>query len=726
MKKSFLLTLTAVIFIPGLLISQTKEITLKDIFGSRQFYPKGIYGLTPMKDGNTYSVQESDSINVYSYEKGDYLKTLAIGKDMIPEGDTTPLPLSGYTFSQDEKKLLIATGTDYIYRYSSASEYYIWDIIQKKLKRLSYGGKQRLADFSPDASKIAFVRDNNLILTDLVTNIEVQVTHDGKQNEIINGTTDWVYEEEFAITKGFEWSPDGNRIAFYRFDESKVPEFTMTEWGELYPTQTKFKYPKAGEVNSLVTVQVYDVPTQQIIQVDLGPETDQYIPRIIWTKDPGKLIVLRLNRLQNQLDILLADAATGKSELVYREENQYYIEESNFDHFIFIDNNRYLMTSERSGYYHIYLNTLDRSTKFSQLTSGNWDVTDLYGYDEASGLVWFAGATSSPINRELWTVDLKGNMKQVSKEEGTHRPQFSSNFKYYVDNFSDANTPAFYTVNKPNGKVIRTIEDNQALQKTIEDYNFSKKEFFTFTTSEGIELNGWKILPPGFDPNKKYPVFMTVYGGPNSQTVTNSYSPVDFTWYQMLAQKGYIIASVDNRGTGARGQEFKKMTYLQLGKYETIDQIEAARYFASQSYVDSARIGIWGWSYGGFMSTLCITKGADAFSMAIAVAPVTNWRYYDNIYTERFMRKPQDNASGYDDNSPINHADKLKGNYLVIHGTGDDNVHVQNTMDLITALDKANKQYSMFLYPNKNHGIYGGNTRMHLYTLMTNFILENL
>jgi dipeptidyl-peptidase-4 len=726
MKKLFLLTLTAVIFIPGLLISQTKEITLKDIFGSRQFYPKGVYGLNPMKDGNTYSVQESDSINVYSYEKGDYLKTLAIGKDMIPEGDTTPLPLSGYTFSQDEKKLLIATGTDYIYRYSSASEYYIWDIIQKKLKRLSYGGKQRLADFSPDASKIAFVRDNNLIMTDLVTNIEVQVTHDGKQNEIINGTTDWVYEEEFAITKGFEWSPDGNRIAFYRFDESKVPEFTMTEWGELYPTQTKFKYPKAGEVNSLVTVQVYDVPTQQIIQVDLGPETDQYIPRIIWTKDPGKLIVLRLNRLQNQLDILLADAATGQSELVYREENQYYIEESNFDHFIFIDNNRYLMTSERSGYYHIYLNTLDRSTKFSQLTSGNWDMTDLYGYDEASGLVWFAAATSSPINRELWTVDLKGNMKQVSKEEGTHRPQFSSNFKYYIDNFSDANTPAVYTVNKPNGKVIRTIEDNQALRRTMEDYKFSKKEFFTFTTSEGIELNGWKILPPGFDPNKKYPVFMTVYGGPNSQTVTNSYSPVDFTWYQMLAQKGYIIASVDNRGTGARGQEFKKMTYLQLGKYETIDQIEAARYFASQSYVDSARIGIWGWSYGGFMSTLCITKGADVFSVAIAVAPVTNWRYYDNIYTERFMRKPQDNASGYDDNSPINHADKLKGKYLVIHGTGDDNVHVQNTMDLITALNKANKQYSMFLYPNKNHGIYGGNTRMHLYTLMTNFILENL
>jgi len=726
MKKLFLLLIASFLLIPGYLLSQEKEITLKDIFGSRQFYPQGVYGLTPMNDGETYSLQIGDSVNLYAFETGDYMKTLAFTKELLVEGDTTPIALSDYTFSKDEKKLLIATETDYIYRYSSASEFYIWDIEKKKLNRLSLGGKQRLANFSPDASKVAFVRDNNLIVTDLDKNTEVQVTTDGKQNEIINGTTDWVYEEEFAITQGFEWSPDGNRIAFYRFDESKVPEFTMMEWGDLYPKETRFKYPKAGEVNSLVIVNIYDINTQQIVPVDLGPETDQYIPRIIWTKDPGKLIVLRLNRLQNQLDVLLVDASSGKSELVYREDNLYYIEESHYDNFIFIDNNRYLMTSERSGYYHIYLNTLDRTSKFVQLTSGNWDVTDVYGYDEASGLVWFGAASSSPINRELWTVDLKGKMKQVSTETGTHRPQFSSSYKYFVDNFSDANTPAVYTVNKANGKAIRTIEGNLALRKKMEDYHFSKKEFFTFKTSEGVELNGWKILPPGFDPNKKYPVFMTVYGGPGSQTVTNAFSPGDFTWYQMLAQKGYIIASVDNRGTGARGQEFKKMTYKELGKYETIDQIEAAKYFASQAYVDSTRIGIWGWSYGGYMSTLCITKGADVFSLAIAVAPVTNWRYYDNIYTERFMRKPQDNAAGYDENSPINHVDKLKGKYLVIHGTGDDNVHVQNTMDLITALNKANKQYSMFLYPNKNHGIYGGNTRMHLYTLMTDFILENL
>lgn len=726
MKKLFLLIIASFLLLPGFLQSQEKEIALKDLFGSRKFFPKGIYGLNPMNDGNTYSRLESDSINVYNYESGNYIKTLAIGKEMIPEGDTTAIELSDYTFSKDESKLLIATNTEYIYRYSSVSDYYIWDINGKKLRKLSTGGKQRLATFSPDASKVAFVRDNNLIVTDLVDNIETQVTNDGKQDEIINGTTDWVYEEEFAITQGFEWSPDGKKIAFYRFDESKVPEFTMIEWGDLYPKEIKFKYPKAGEPNSLVTVHLYDVAGQMITPVDLGPESDQYIPRIQWTKDPGKLMVLRLNRLQNQLDMLIADASTGKTESVYQEENPYYIEESNYDHFIFLDNNHFLMTSERSGHYHIYLHTLDLSTKFTELTTGDWDVTDVFGYDESDGLVWFAAATSSPINRELWTVDLKGKMKQVSKEEGTHRPQFSSNYKFYIDNFSEANLPSVYTVDKPNGKVIRTIEDNESLRKTMKDYNFSKKEFFTFKTSEGVELNGWKILPPGFDPAKKYPVLMDVYGGPGSQTVLNQYSPFDFTWYQMLAQKGYIIASVDNRGTGARGQEFKKMTYLQLGKYETIDQIEAAKYFASQSFVDSARIGIWGWSYGGFMSTLCITKGADVFSMALAVAPVTNWRYYDNIYTERFMRKPQDNPSGYDDNSPINFADKLKGKYMVIHGTGDDNVHVQNTMDLTTALLKANKQFEMFLYPNKNHGIYGGNTRFNLYTKMTDFILKNL
>jgi dipeptidyl-peptidase 4 len=726
MKRLSILIIGAFLALQGTSLAQQKEITLDDIFAARKFTPKTIKGLHPMNDGESYAVLEGDSLNIYSYESGNYLRSFILGRNLVPENDTVPIPLSDYTLSNDENKVLIPTGTDYIYRYSSASEYYVFDIEKKKLSRLSIGGKQRLATFSPDGTKVAFVRDNNLIISDLVSKVEVQATTDGKQNEIINGTTDWVYEEEFAITKGFEWSPDGKKIAFYRFDESKVPEYSMVEWGELYPKVNAFKYPKAGGPNSIVTVNVYDVASQQITQVDVGPETDQYLPRIFWTKTPDKLMVLRMNRLQNQINILLADASTGKSELIYDEYNPYFIEESNFDNLILIDNNRYILTSERSGYYHIFLNTIDRSTKSTEITTGSWDVTDVIGYDPVSGLVWFTAASSSPINRDLWTVDLKGSQKQVSKEEGTHSPQFSSTYKYYVDTFTDANTPPAFTVNRTNGKIIRTIEDNHLLKQLMQEYNFSKKEFFKIKTNEGVELNAWEIMPSNFDPSKKYPVLMDVYGGPGSQTVLNTYRAGDFTWYQMLAEKGYIIVSVDNRGTGCRGQEFKKMTYMQLGKYETIDQINAAKHLATLPYVDPSRIGIWGWSYGGFMSTLCIEKGADVFKMAIAVAPVTNWRYYDNIYTERYMRKPQDNAAGYDENSPINHVDKLKGNYLLIHGTGDDNVHLQNSMDLVTALNKAGKQYSMFFYPNKNHSIYGGNTRQHLYTLMTNFILNNL
>jgi dipeptidyl-peptidase-4 len=723
MKK---LQLSWVIFIltPALLLAQTKEITLNDIYASRKFYPKGVYGLNPMNNGEHYSVLENDSINVYSYSTGNRVKTIAYEEQMVMEGDTAPISLGQYTFSKDEKLILIPTRTERIYRYSSQSEYYIWDIDNQELTPLSAGGKQRLAEFSPDGTKVAFVRDNNLFVKDLVGDIEIKVTHDGEENSIINGTTDWVYEEEFAITKGFYWSPDSKRIAFYRFDETKVKEFSYQEWGNLYPRVIKFKYPKAGEDNSLVSIHIYDVKTQQIVNVDLGPESDQYIPRIFWTKDPEKLFFIRLNRLQNFMEFMIADATSGSSTMIYNEANKYYIEESHYDHIFFLEKNSYVYTSEKDGYYHIYYNAND-GKKPAQLTSGKWDVTGISGIDENKGLVYFTAAMESPLDRGIYSVSLKGNIKAISQKPGLYNPSFNSEYTYYICNYSNISSPSIYTVNKSNGKELRVIEDNEELKATIKDYNFGEAEFFSFTTSEGVELNGLKLLPPDFDPDKKYPVLFDIYGGPGSQTVVNRWGAVN-TWHQMLAQKGYIIVSVDNRGTGSRGEEFKKMTYMELGKYETIDQIEAAKYLASLPYVDPERIGIWGWSYGGYMSTLCITKGADQFSMAIAVAPVTNWRYYDNIYTERFMRTPKENARGYDDNSPIFHVDKLKGKYLLIHGTGDDNVHVQNSMDLVSALIKENIQFDLMLYPNKNHGIYGGNTRLHLFTMITDYILENL
>jgi len=703
--------------------SQTKEITLNDIYASEKLYQKRVYGMRSMANGSYYSVLENDSINVYKYKNGNYVKTIVTASELIPEGKKENIKLGNYTFSKDENKILFPTKTEYIYRHSSKSEFYIWDIKNKTLQQLSENGKQRLASFSPDGSKVGFIRNNNLFIKNLTSNTETQITKDGLYNNIINGTTDWVYEEEFGFTRAFFWSPNGEKIAFYKFDESNVKEFCFSKYGDLYPEEYKYKYPKAGEDNSIVNIFTYDITNEKTVKMDIGEETDQYIPRIKWTKNNEILSIQRMNRLQNKLEILFADPKNGESKVIYTETNKYYIGIT--DHLTFLDDNEhFLFTSEKDGYYHIYLYKMNGEL-VKQLTKGNWVITNLIGFDEKKQIVYYTSAESSPLNRDIYSVDLKGNKNKLSSRKGTNRARFSSDYKYFINTFSDANTPSVITVNKANGKQIRVLEDNSKLLKTIKEYNFSKKEFFTITTSENVELNAWKILPPNFDKEKQYPVLFTIYGGPGSQTVQNSWG--SDLWEQMLAQKGIIVVSVDNRGTGARGEEFKKMTYMQLGKYETIDQIEAAKYLGSLDYIDANRIGIFGWSYGGYMSTLCMTKGSDYFSTGIAVAPVTNWRYYDNIYTERFMRTPQENANGYDDNSPINHVDKLKGNFLLIHGTADDNVHVQNSIDLITALVAANKQFEMQLYPNSNHGIYTGkNTRMHLYKRMTDFLLSNL
>lgn len=722
--KRFTVALLVVLFTLPIL-AQEQKLTLQDVWASRKFSPKGVYGIRSMADGEHYTVMENDTVYIYEYKTGFKTGMIAAGAEMIPDGDTVPLRLSSYEFSKDEQKLLIPTQTESIYRHSTISEYFIWDIPEKKLVKLSLGGKQRLAEFSPDGSKVAFVRDNDLYVRYLDRGLEVKITHDGETNKIINGTTDWVYEEEFGITKGFQWSPDGTKIAFYRFDESEVKEYFLTEWGELYPDLYTYKYPKAGEDNSLVTVHVYDINRGLTTKMDTGEEPDQYLPRFFWTPDPAKLFIFRLNRLQNQLEILHADAATGKSDVIYTEKSHTYIDEGHYDRLFFVDTDRYILTSEEDDYSHLYLMSIvDRSRV--QLTSGPWDVTGVKGYDKQNELVYFTAAAEKPFNREIYSVNLKGKVKKISEEEGWHDPTFSSNFKYYINSYSSVDSPPVYTLRKSNGKILRILEDNADLKQRTEDFGFSETGFFSFTTSEGVDLNGWQLLPPGFDPGKKYPVLMYVYGGPGSQTVTNMWGYNNYIWFQYLAQNGFIVVSVDNRGTGARGQEFKKMTYLELGKYETIDQIEAARYLASREYVDSGRIAIFGWSYGGYLSSLCITRGADHFAAAVAVSPVTNWRYYDNIYTERFMRKPQQNADGYDHNSPIHHVDKLQGKYLLIHGTGDDNVHVQNTMDMVSALQKAGKQFDLMLYPNKNHGIYGGNTRYHLFTRITEFLMENL
>jgi dipeptidyl-peptidase-4 len=702
-----------------------KKLTLEDIFQSREYYPQRIANITSLNDGERYLQTINDSINIFSYRTGKFLENLVCAQDLIPEGDSIPISLQTYKLNKSETKILFFVDMKRIYRHSYKSKNYVYDLEKKELQLLANGEKQQLASFSPDGNKVAYVRNNNLYYYDLSSRQEIEITNDGSYNNIIYGTTDWVYEEEFSFTRAFYWSPDGSSIAYYRFDEREVKEFEMTTWGKLYPENYKYKYPKAGEDNSKVDIFIFNITDKQSIKVDLGEASDIYIPRIKWTNNPNLLSIQWLNRLQNDFKILLANAKTGKTNIIYQEQDEYYVEIT--DDLTFLEaGNQFIISSEKDGFNHLYLYGLD-GTKIKQITLGNWDVNEFLGIDESKGVIYYISSETAPINRELYSINIDGTEKtQLSERIGNNRVKFSKQFQYYENTYSNASTPPIITINNPKGKIIRVLEDNQDLINKTQDLKFSTKEFLKIITTQGNTLNAWMIKPQDFDENKKYPVLMYVYGGPGSQTVLNTYGDGSL-WYQLLAEKGAIIVSVDNRGTGSRGAKFKKMTYQQLGNLETEDQIEMAKYLSNLKYVDSKRIGIWGWSYGGYMSSLCITRGADYFSMAMAVAPVTNWRYYDNIYTERYMRTPQENPKGYDDNSPINHVDKLKGKYLIVHGTEDDNVHMQNSIDMITSLVNSNKQFEMQLYPNSNHGIYTGkNTRIHLYTRLTNFVIDNL
>jgi len=722
MKIKSILVAFASILLAQSSFAQEKTIELEDIWASRIFSPEWVWGLNSMNDGVHYSSMNYGNGNVYvteySYETGDSVSTIIDSKNF------EDLNFDDYSFSKNEQKVLLPTATESIYRHSTRSKYYIYDRETRNALELSTG-KQRLAQFSPDATKVAFVRENNIFIKDLKSDLETQVTTDGEMNKIINGATDWVYEEEFAFDNGFQWNSNGTKIAFYRFNEEAVPEFSMDMFSALYPSQTRFKYPKAGEANSTVEIFIYDVASNKIVEAAIETEDEFYIPRIKWTKNENILSVQRMNRHQNNLDFILVNANDGSAKTIFTETDEAYIDVT--DNLTFLnDGEHFVWTSEKSGYNHIYLYNL-KGKQVRKITKGDYEVTDFYGVDESTNTVYFASAERSAMHRDVYSVQLNGrNKRMLTNRVGTNSATFSTSYKYFINQHSDANTPYHFSLFDATGTEVRTLKDNATLNETLGNYALSTKEFFNFETTEGVNLNAWMMKPHDFDATKEYPVFMYLYGGPGSQQVTDAWGGSNFLWFQMLTQQGYIVACVDNRGTGARGAEFKKCTYQQLGKLETQDQIEANRHLASLPYVDGSRIGIFGWSYGGYMSSLCLLKGADDFKMAIAVAPVTNWRYYDSIYTERYMRTPQENASGYDDNSPINHVEKLKGKYLLVHGSADDNVHYQNTMEMTTALVNANKQFDLFIYPNKNHGIYGGYTRLHLFTKMTNFIKENL
>lgn len=706
-----------------------KAITLEDIWQKHTFYPKMVSGFINLSDSNLYCrIEQGESGNTtvvkYNYRTGEKAGVLIDGSAVAKANGLDAFRFGTFDLSTDETKALIPTQTESIYRHSTQSVYYVWQSDNKLVK--VDDAKIRYATFNPQGTMVAYVKDNNLYVRDLVKGKTKRLTKDGAYNSIINGAVDWVYEEEFSMSRGYEWNADGTMLAYYRFDESAVKEFSMAVYGDLYPDHQTFKYPKAGEANSVVDIYVCVVAKGKSKKLETGSENDQYLPRIKWTKDPNKLSIQRLNRLQNHWELLMADASSGNVQVVLEETNDYYIDIH--DDLIFLDDKRhFVMKSEKDGFWHLYMHKVDGPQVF-QITKGNWEVEHLTGVDEKNMKVYYTSTETSSIERQLYVIDIDGkNKKRLTTEAGTHNAQFNSNYSLFYHTHSTANSPIRYDVRNRDGELVRMIEDNREFSEKLSEYRISKVEFEVMKKADGTAMNYYMIKPLDFDPEKKYPVLMFVYGGPGSQQVTDQWLWSNYLWHQMLANEhGYIIACVDNRGTGGKGEKFKKMTYKQLGKYETEDQIYAAREFSRLSYVDASRIGIWGWSYGGYMSSLCLFKGNDVFKTAVAVAPVTNWRYYDNIYSERFMQRPQENAKGYDDNSPISHVEKLKGNYLIIHGMADDNVHMQNTIALIDKLIELNKPFDSELYPNKNHGIYGGNTRIHLYTRMTEFILENL
>jgi dipeptidyl-peptidase 4 len=704
-----------------------QKMTIEAIY-TGQFQAKGMVELQSMKNSNQYtvlnfdSVNQSQQINLFDFASLKKVACLLDTKNQPKLADG----IDSYIFSPNEKQILIANNTQSIYRYSFTADYYLYHTETKELSKIFEQVQE--PTFSPDGTKIAYVKENNIYVYDLASNVHNPITEDGVRNQIINGITDWVYEEEFAFVRAFDWSKDSKKIAYIRFDETEVPEFSMSVFGkDLYPSITTFKYPKAGEKNSLVSLHLYNLDSKATQKVDLSQYNDFYIPRIEWTNDANILSAKIVNRHQNNLDLLLVDGTSALTKVVLNEKSKTYIDFIDKDNLTFLADNSFIWTSEQDGFNHIY-HYSKMGKLIHQITKGNWEVTEYYGIDEKNKTVFYQSTEKGSINRAVYKIGLDGKNKTLLSENlGTNAATFSPNFQYYINFFSTAFQPPTFTLNdSKTGKQLRMIENNEALIAKLKSYDLPQKEFFVLKTEKGNALNAWILKPNNFDPSQKYPVLMYQYSGPGSQQVNNEWNSHDDYWFMMLTQQGYIVACVDGRGTGFKGADFKKVTYKELGKYEVEDQIDAAKLIGNYSYVDKSRIGIWGWSYGGFMSSNCLLKGNEVFKMAVAVAPVTNWRFYDSVYTERYMQTPQENPSGYDDNSPINYADQLKGKYLLIHGSGDDNVHVQNSMQMMEALIQANKQFDSQIYPDKNHGIYGGKTRIQLFHKITNFIKSNL
>jgi len=668
-----------------------------------------------MNDGEHYTVLEKDGIVKYSYKTGKKIETILEAK------------IQDYTFSHDESKVLVLNEQQPIYRHSFLGKYHIVNLSKNgKITELNNGNWVQEPKFSPDGRFVAFISGNNLYYQDLSSEKITQITFDGEKNKIINGLADWVYEEEFGHADMYQWTKNSESLVFVKFDESQVKEMNMQVFnGNLYPQDFRFKYPKAGEENSKVSVYAYDLKLNKSTQINLANFETYYIPQVFQTAQPNEIAIATSNRHQNKLEIIKINTKNYSTKKILTETDAAWIETDNLS-LEFLEDNSFLWASERDGFRHFYWYTPDGKLK-KQITKGNWEITDYYGFNPKNSEILVQTTEKGSTNRVVSKISIKTGKKQIVSElNGTNNADFSKSFQYFINTHSSAEQPNTYTLRDFNGKTLRELQNNNSALKKLQSDGFVTKEFFQIPNKNGDQMNAWMIKPKDFSPNKKYPVLMYQYSGPGSQQVSNAWDGRNTIWFNLLAQKGYIVLCVDGRGTGYRGTKYKKATYKNLGKYEIEDQIAAAQWIGSQSFVDAGRIGIFGWSFGGYMASLAMTKGADVFKVGIAVAPVTTWRYYDTIYTERYLQTPQENPQGYDENSPINFADLMKGKYLLIHGTADDNVHYQNAIEMAEALIQKNKEFEFMTYPDKNHGIYGGNTRLHLYQKMTDFILNNL
>ena len=695
-------------------LNSAQEITLNKIH-SGYYRTEYIYGINSMNDGEHYTILEKDGIVKYSYKTGKKIETILEAK------------IQDYTFSHDESKVLVLNEQQPIYRHSFLGKYHVVNLSKNgKITALNNGNWVQEPKFSPDGRFVAFISGNNLYYQDLSSEKITQITFDGEKNKIINGLADWVYEEEFGHADMYQWTKNSESLVFVKFDESQVKEMNMQVFnGNLYPQDFRFKYPKAGEENSKVSVYAYDLKLNKSTQINLANFETYYIPQVFQTAQPNEIAIATSNRHQNKLEIIKINTKNLSTKKILTETDAAWIETDNLS-LEFLEDNSFLWASERDGFRHFYWYTPDGKLK-KQITKGNWEITDYYGFSPKNSEILVQTTEKGSTNRVVSKINIKTGKKQiVSESNGTNNADFSKSFQYFINTHSSAEQPNTYTLRDFNGKTLRELQNNNSALKKLQSDGFVTKEFFQIPNKNGDQMNAWMIKPKDFSPNKKYPVLMYQYSGPGSQQVSNAWDGRNTIWFNLLAQKGYIVLCVDGRGTGYRGTKYKKATYKNLGKYEIEDQIAAAQWIGSQSYVDAGRIGIFGWSFGGYMASLAMTKGADVFKVGIAVAPVTTWRYYDTIYTERYLQTPQENPQGYDENSPINFADLMKGKFLLIHGTADDNVHYQNAVEMAEALIQKNKEFEFMTYPDKNHGIYGGNTRLHLYQKMTDFILNNL